>query len=190
MALKHTHTRRSAVGGLLLGIAVLLPQVFHAIPGAGNILLPMHLPVLLCGLLLGPWYGTAIGAVAPCISHLVSGMPPAARLPFMVLELAVYGLCSGLLARKLDVSRHKGRIYLCLIGAMLAGRLVYAAALWVAADLLGIPGAGPIAAVTATVTGAWGIVIQLTLLPLTWLALDKGGLTLGLSGSSPHSAEK
>ena len=84
--------------------AVALPQIFHlmgAVSGLGTSLgetfLPMHLPILAVGLLAGPWAGLAAGALAPLVSFGLTGMPAAAMLPFMMSELAVYGLVPGLL---------------------------------------------------------------------------------------------
>ncbi len=95
-ALSHK-TRSLVFAGLCAALGVVLPMAFHAIPGGGGIFLPMHIPVLLCGFLCGPWYGMARGIVAPLVSSLATGMPAAARLPGMLCELAVYGLVSGFL---------------------------------------------------------------------------------------------
>ena len=103
--------KRSLVSQLALSLAgvasaVLLPQVFHAIgvisgTGAalGSALLPMQIPVLLAGILGGPVVGLIVGLLSPVLSFAISGMPTAALLPFMAIELGVYGLTAGLLAR-------------------------------------------------------------------------------------------
>ena len=84
--------------------AVVLPQLFHlmgAVSGLGTALgetfLPMHLPIILAGLLAGPYVGAIAGVLSPLISFALTGMPTAAMLPFMMIELFVYGLTSGLL---------------------------------------------------------------------------------------------
>lgn len=84
--------------------AVILPQFFHllgAISGLGSALgetfLPMHLPIILVGLLAGPYAGAISGLFGPLLSFALSGMPGAYMLPFMMIELCVYGLVSGLL---------------------------------------------------------------------------------------------
>ena len=93
-----SRTRDLTYAALLIALGLLMPQVFHMIGGqqAGGMFLPMHIPVLMAGLLLGPAYGTAVGVVTPLLSFLISGMPPLAKLPFMVIELAAYGFASGL----------------------------------------------------------------------------------------------
>lgn len=180
------HTKKLAMGGLLLALGVLVPQVIHAtgIPQIGNILLPMHIPVLLAGFCLGPVYGGLVGLICPFISAFF-GMPPMDRAPFMMGELAVYGAVSGALCAYTPLMRKKGGTYAVLLTAMVSGRVMYALMLAGAAWLLHIPCGGPMAAVTATVTGLPGIVIQLVLVPLLLLALRKGGVLRGISADNP-----
>ncbi|MBQ9115423.1 MAG: ECF transporter S component, partial [Clostridia bacterium] len=63
-------TLKLTYAAMLAAIAVLFPQLFHltGIPGAGQMFLPMHIPVLICGLWLGPFCGGAVGAIAPLLS--------------------------------------------------------------------------------------------------------------------------
>ncbi len=169
--------RKITYAGALLALSVILPQVIHftGIPDAGKVLLPMHIPVLLAGFLLGPVYGLIIGGLAPLLSFLVSGMPAAARLPFMIVELAVYGLVAGLLYLTFGLVRVRFGTVITLIGAMLAGRAFYGIALIVAASLFGIQAGGPEAVIAATVSGVIGIAIQLLVIPPIIYALKKGG---------------
>ena len=97
----------------------------------------------MAGLLLGPAYGAAVGVLSPLLSALLTGMPPLTRLPFMVLELLVYGLVSGLCAKKLFIRlaayRKLGpwlRDYASLLAAQTAGLLAYAISLLIAGNLL------------------------------------------------------
>lgn len=175
-------TKRLALGGLFLALGIVVPLVIHAtgIPQVGNILLPMHIPVLLAGYCLGPVYGGAVGLLCPLISSLF-GMPPMARMPFMMGELAMYGVVSGALSVHTPLMKKRGGVYGVLLPAMVSGRLMYALMLAVAAYLLQIPCGGPMAAVTAVVTGLPGIVLQLVLMPLLVWMLQKGGYLRGLS---------
>lgn len=154
-------TRRLCAASLLIAVGVLLPQIFHLIGGraAGSVFSPMHLPVLICGLLLGPAWGAAAGLATPLLSALLSGMPPMALLPFMLCELTAYGAVSGALARKLP-------LYPALIGAQAAGRIVYALALFVGGTLFGMQCAAPASVLTSVVTGLPGILLQLVFAPL------------------------
>lgn len=90
-------TKNLVTSGMCVALAIVLPMAFHMIPDAGKVFLPMHIPVLLCGLLCGPVYGLGCGILAPLLSHLFTGMPPTAMLPSMLCELAAYGMLSGIL---------------------------------------------------------------------------------------------
>ena len=46
-------TKKLVSCALCIAIGVLLPMAFHVIPNAGSIFLPMHIPVLICGLFCG-----------------------------------------------------------------------------------------------------------------------------------------
>lgn len=168
-------SRKTALGGLFIALSIILPQVIHIIGAAelGRILLPMHIPVLLSGFVLGPFFGLTVGAVSPIISCLLTNMPPVARLAFMVIELAGYGFMSGLLFRKLNFQKVRFGTALSLAGAMIFGRLMYALSLFVATDLLKISKIGPIAAWEAVTTGIIGIIIQIIFIPTIVFLLRK-----------------
>ena len=156
---------------LCVALGVVLPVTLHAIPNAGSILLPMHIPVLLCGLVCGPVYGLACGILAPLLSSLITSMPPMAMLPSMICELAVYGLVAGILIRVIKTRYNIANLYLSLLGAMLIGRVIYGALnslIFRAGEYslqLWLTG--------AFVTALPGIAIQLVLLPVLVLALQQ-----------------
>ncbi len=166
-----THVKRLVLSGLCIAMGVVLPLAFHAIPQGGSIFLPMHLPVLLCGLACGWPYGLACGALTPLLSSLLTSNPPAAYLPSMVCELAVYGLAAGILYRYLHTGKRLLDIYLQLIGAMLLGRIVYGVlnALVFSAGRYSFS----IFISAAFVKAVPGIAIQLILLPAMLLLLEK-----------------
>ena len=154
-------------------LCLVLPMAFHAIPNAGQVFLPMHIPVLLCGLICGWPYGGVCGLVGPLLSSLITGMPPMAMLPGMMVECCVYGFVSGLLMKYVRTKHAVADLYICLISAMLAGRFVAGLAnAWIFTT-----GAAPFAWVTTSlVTGIPGIVIQLVLMPAVMFALTKAKL--------------
>lgn len=172
--MKHSSTRSLVMAALCVALGVVLPMAFHSVPQGGSIFLPMHIPVLLCGLACGWPYGLACGVLAPLCSSLITGMPPAAYLPSMLCELAAYGLISGLLARLIHTGRRPVDLYLQLIGAMLIGRVVYGAmnALVFSAGEYSMA----IFLSAAFVTALPGIVIQLVVLPPLVLLLEKARL--------------
>lgn len=152
--------------------AAVLPQAFHLLgmamgvgPGPAQALLPMHLPVLLVGLLAGPVAGTVTGLVSPLLAFWWSGMPAVQLLPFMVLELAAYGLVAGLLAGR------RGPVVWKVLAAQIVGRLVRLIAIVVALYGFGVRTVLPASVGQAVVDGWPGILLQLCLIPLVvgWL---------------------
>ena len=150
-----------------LAAAVALPQVFHAVGAVsglgtalGETFLPMHLPILLVGLTAGPAAGAISGVLAPLVSFALSGMPTAAMLPFMMIELLCYGLFAGLMRTARIPSL--GKVVLAQIG----GRAVRAAAILIAFYGLGST-AIPVAIIWRSIaTGLPGLLLQWALLPL------------------------
>ncbi len=168
-------TARLTIGAMLAALSIILPQIFHltGIPQVGAVFLPMHIPVLLAGFILGPVYGAVLGAAAPVISFLITNMPTSEKLPFMAVELVFYGLASGLVYHSFKLKSVKFGAFFTLIIAMVCGRAANALALWIAAKYLGIECGGAIAAVAATVTGMYGIALQLITVPPIVYALRR-----------------
>ena len=80
------------VAALCLALCLVLPFITGQIREIGNMLCPMHLPVLLCGFLCGWPYGLAIGFIAPLLRSVLFGMPPLFPTALaMAFELAGYG---------------------------------------------------------------------------------------------------
>lgn len=109
--------------GVLISLCVLLPIFFHSVPNGGKIFAPMHIPVLITGLLLGPIEGIICGLLGPILSSIITGMPPATILPIMAGELVVYGLISGLVIIILGKNKVIN-IYISLLVAQISGRIV------------------------------------------------------------------
>ncbi|MBR0385219.1 MAG: ECF transporter S component [Erysipelotrichaceae bacterium] len=166
-------TRKLVFAALFIALGVALPQAFHAVPNAGSVFLPMHIPVLIAGYVVGPVYGLACGILTPLLSHLLFHMPPAPVLPGMLCELAAYGLMTGLLQQTLKIKNNIVKIYAVLICAMMAGRVTYG----ILNALIFRAGQYSMAAWTsaAFVTALPGIVIQLILVPILIFSLQKAG---------------
>ena len=79
--MKLTPIKKMVITAVFSALCVVLPMIFHAFPNGGNIFLPMHIPVLLCGLMCGWPFGFICGVLGPVLSSLLTGMPPAAMLP-------------------------------------------------------------------------------------------------------------
>ncbi len=154
-----------SVGAVTLAVA--LPQFFHLLGGwlgvqtaLGEMLLPMHLPVMLAGLWGGPVAGLLAGLVSPIISFGLTNMPVAAMVPFMTVELAGYGLTAGLL------SRHKMPVLGKVLLTQVAGRVARAVVLLVA--VYGFDVSKPAVSIiwTSISAGLAGILLQWALIPL------------------------
>lgn len=186
-----SHTYKLTVGAIMLAFGIVLPQLFHltGIPQVGEVFLPMHIPVLLTGFLLGADYGLTVGLLTPLISYFATGMPGSARLPFMIGELAVYGAVSGLLYHNLRLKNKKFGGIVTLVAAMLAGRIFYAAMLFVAADVFSIACGGAVMAITATVKGVYGIGLQLFVIPPLIYAAKKGGFIIEKNRKSKRAVD-
>ena len=88
---KMTTVKKSIITAVCIALCYVLPLMFHGIQNAGSIFCPMHIPVFICGLICGWPYGLLCGIAGPLLSSALTGMPPAAMLPSMMVELAVYG---------------------------------------------------------------------------------------------------
>ncbi len=151
-------------------LCVVLPMAFHAVQNAGQIFLPMHIPVLLCGLICGWPYGLVCGCLGPFLSSLLTGMPPAAMLPGMMVECAAYGCVTGAMMKLVRTKCQLCDLYISMITAMAVGRVLAG----LAKSLVFSPGTTPFAWVTTSlVAGIPGIVIQLALIPLVVMTLTK-----------------
>lgn len=159
-------------GAVCLALCMVLPFLTGQIPEIGGMLCPMHIPVLLAGFLCGPWWALLVGGIAPALRFVLFGMPPLFPTgAAMCLELAAYGMVTGLLYRR-SSKGHAG-LYGALIGAMVVGRIVWGVAM---AVLSGIGGSG--FTWGAFLSGALlnaipGIVLQLLLVPAVVLALHR-----------------
>ena len=167
---------QAAATVLAVVAAVAVPQFFHwlgIVSGAGKApgvaFSPMHLPIILVGFLAGPYAGLISGLLGPVVAHYMSGMPNAMQLPFMMVELAGYGLSAGLLRS----------IRLPLVAktlvALIAGRLFRMIACVIAFYLLGNEKMLPMSIWTSIPRVLPGIVLQLVLIPLIVFRVENRG---------------
>ena len=174
MVLKYTDIRSYIFTAVFVSLAVATPWIFHQFYLAGATFLPMHIFVLVAGLLFGWRAGLAVGLFTPLASYAVSGMPVLTILPQIVVELSVYGLAAGILRERFNL-----RVIWALIGAMVAGRL----ALLLAVSIIYLAGAvySPLGAGKSPLTVLWtvvslgwpGILVQLVSIPLIMKLLER-----------------
>ncbi len=160
------------LAAFFLAAAYLLPFLTGQIQQIGQQLCPMHLPVLLCGFVCGPFWGLIVGAAAPILRSLGTGMPPLFPTAFaMMFELAAYGFLAGIF-RKIFPKKYP-YIYLELILAMIGGRLVWG---FVKFAIAGFSATKfPLSAFLAgAVLGSIpGIILQIVIIPPLVLLFDK-----------------
>lgn len=182
---------------MLSAFAVVLSSTLHAVAGReiAIILSPMHFPVLLMGILCGPWLGLIGGVLAPVVSFLMSGMasPPPSTLVPMIFELGMYGFMTGMM-RMIFIKNPKINKFasiLALVIAMVAGRALNAVvgAIFMVADgdmffvALWTKFAG-------NFTSTWGgIILQVVLIPLILFALQKSGILLKYLPDTPTAKQ-
>ena len=169
--------RKMTYSALFLAVAMVLPFVTGQIPQIGSMLCPMHIPVLLCGFMCGwPW-GLAVGFISPLLRSVIFGMP--AMFPgavAMAFELAVYGFVSGLLHHLMPNKRWM--TYAVLVISMISGRIVWGIARLILAGLSGSGFTWAMFLAGALTNAIPGIILQLALIPVLVIALERAGLSL------------
>ncbi len=168
-----TALKKTLSTAVCIALCVVLPMIFHAIPNGGVLFSPMHLPVLLCGIITSWPFGLLCGLAGPLLSFLFTGMPGAPMLPQMMVELGCYGFMAGLLISLIRTKSTVFNVYASLIGGMLFGRIVagiarmlifargsYSLPLWISSYFVSCFPA---------------IIMQLVLIPIIYSVLLKAG---------------
>ncbi len=170
-----SNIRKICITAICLALCCVLPTAFHSL-GLGTAFSPIHIPVLLCGLICGGSYGTICGVVGPLLSYMLTGMPGAAMLPSMIPELAVYGLMSGLLMRFVRTGKLYADLYISLGAAMVLGRI--AGGIAKAVFYMGTGEAFTLAVWASSyfVSTLPGIICHLILIPILYTALIRAKL--------------
>lgn len=165
--------KRLVYASLFLALGMVLPFLTGQIKEIGDSLLPMHLAVMLCGLICGPYYGGAVGIMLPFLRSLLFGMPPLyPNAVWMAVELATYGFVIGWLYAK-SIKNHIAYIYVCLVASMVAGRVTWGITKSI---LLGIAGKSITIGVLiadGVIDAIPGIILQLLLIPFIMHLITK-----------------
>lgn len=157
------------VGTIFLSIlGILLPRVFHIFGGAnsGSTFLPMHIAVLIAALTFGGLSASVVAGSSVICSYLLTGMPSLARLPYMLIELAIYAVL-------LSIFNKKFNSYISLIATIILGRVLYAGILFAAINVFGLPTYG-ISVIQSIQAGLPGIAVQLIYVPFIAKSIRKG----------------
>ena len=171
MSQKRTHLVHLVTSAMLIALGLLLPFLTGQIPEIGNMLCPMHIPVLLAGFFCGPLFGAVVGVATPLLRSFLFGMPPLfPKASAMAVELLVYGLCAGLLY--LAFRKKRWSVYPSLVLAMLAGRAAWGLVSILFYGMRDIPFGWAVFFTEAFVNAIPGIILQLILIPLLVLTLE------------------
>jgi riboflavin transporter FmnP len=172
MSSKSHNLFQMVLAAMFLALALVLPFLTGQIPQIGNALCPMHIPILLCGFVCGPWYALTIGFIAPLLRFLWFGMPPIMPTGIaMCFELAAYGFLVGLLYKAFP--KKTVYIYISMICSMLAGRVIWGVARVVLYGL-GKSKFGWSAFISgAFINAIPGIIVQIVLIPILVMAMNK-----------------
>ncbi|MBO7357621.1 MAG: ECF transporter S component [Lachnospiraceae bacterium] len=169
------NVKKLTVTAFMLALGLVLPFLTGQIQSIGSMLLPMHLPVFLCALICGWEFGVPMAFILPLLRSFMFGMPPMYPTALaMAFELATYALVAGLLYKKSKQSILS--LYVAMIAAMVAGRAVWGVCMMI---LLGVK--GNTFTLSAFLSGALlnaipGIILQLILIPVIMVALEKAKL--------------
>ena len=169
--------KNMTMAAVCIALCVVLPIAFHSVPDAGSVFLPMHIPVLLCGLICGwPW-GAAVGFIAPLLRYALFGMPQIFPMGIsMAAELAVYGMTVGMVYARSP--KNLGSIYVSLGVAMIAGRIVWGAVRYLMAVMTGVEFTMDLFLAGAFFTAWPGIILQFLLIPPIVRALERSKLAM------------
>ena len=170
--MKKNDIKKLTLSAMFLALALVMPFLTGQIPQIGAMLCPMHIPVLLCGFFCGGPWGLLVGFVAPVLRSIIFGMPPMfPKAICMAFELATYGLVSGLLHKVLP--KKKWTVYVSLILAMIAGRVVWGLAMLICMGF-DVTKFGASAFISGALLNALpGIIVQLVLIPILVIVLEK-----------------
>lgn len=169
------NTRKTILSAFFLALGLVLPFLTMQIPAVGNMLLPMHIPVLLCGFICGAPYGAVVGFILPLLRSSLFGAPVMMPIAIaMAVELMFYGMVSGFLYSKFK--NHKFGIYLALIPTMIIGRIAWGIAEIILFSALGNSFTWMIFVTQGFINAVPGIILQLFLIPVVVARIKRQGM--------------
>jgi len=162
------------ISAMLLALGFVLPFLTGQIQEIGSMLLPLHIPVLICGFVCGPIYAAVVGAILPVMRSIIFAMPPIYPVAVsMAFEMCVYGLIAGYVYQILP--KKTINIYISLIISMIVGRLVYGVVMVIISGLSSTPYSFNIFITSVFFSGIPGIILQIVAIPPLIMILEKVG---------------
>jgi len=164
--------KKIVLTALFIALGLTLPMITANVPMIGNMLLPMHFPIIICGLICGAGYGALAGVITPLLRSFIFGMPPLFPIATaMAFELAAYGAASGLVY--VVIQKSKGSVYPALIISMLSGRAVWGVVTFILFRMMGKTLTLQMFIAGAFTNAVPGIVGQLIIIPVLMYYLAK-----------------
>lgn len=163
------------LAALFMALGLILPFLTGQIREIGNKVLPMHIPILLCGFICSWKYGLLVGFITPLLRFSLFSMPAMPNALTMAFELATYGAVAGLLYNKFGKS--KARIYVSLLIAMVSGRLVWGIASMIVYGINQVAFTWQMFLTGSLLNAIPGIIVQLVLIPILIFTIEKSGLS-------------
>lgn len=169
-----------SLSSMLIALGLVLPFLTGQIPEIGSMLCPMHIPVLICGFICGWKYGLVVGFITPLLRSFIFHMPPLYPGAIaMAFELAAYGMLVGIGYEIFNRIRKRNLLtnYIILISAMIGGRIVWGITRFILAIIDGTFSFTMEVFISGAFITAWpGIVLQLILIPVLIMTLEKTGV--------------
>ncbi len=173
MSMNKEKIKKLVLSAMFLSIGFVLPMLTSQVKEIGDTFLPMHIPVMLCGLVCGAKYGFCTGLILPILRGAVFSMPPLyPNALWMAAELATYGLVIGFIYSRIGKKDLKS-IYISLLSAMILGRIVWGITKWALLGLYGKPFLFSMFLTGGFIDALPGIILQLILIPLIMSILNK-----------------
>ena len=164
--------KKVVLTALFIALGLTLPMITANVPMIGNMLLPMHFPIIICGLICGAGYGALAGVITPLLRSFIFGMPPLFPIATaMAFELAVYGAVAGLVY--VVIQKSKGSVYPALVISMLSGRAVWGVVTFILFRMMGKTLTLQMFIAGAFTNAVPGIVGQLIIIPVLMYYLAK-----------------
>ena len=158
---------------IFLALGFILPMLIGQIPTIGKALLPMHIPIFLCGMICGWQYGALIGFILPILRSLIFSVPIMYPTAIAVaFEMCVYGLVVGI-PYNLFKQKNIVTIYASMLFAMILGRIIRCLAEIILLNLKGNPFILKTFVSGVILNSIPGIILQLILIPTVMLTLKK-----------------
>ena len=162
---------------MFIAVGILLPFLTGNFTESGKMLCPMHTPVIVCGAVFGWQWGMVAGFITPLLRGAILTTPVLYPTGVcMAFELAAYGLVFGLMLKWLSGKIDKiASIYISLVVAMIAGRVVLGLAHFTLYGMFGTPYTWQILISSAVLQAVPAIVLQFAVIPPIVYAFGKYG---------------